>query len=64
MLKVVVKQYVMDYSNFLKIELYLYLDCFLSYKVVKQFKFFVMEEEFKSEYIVLVKCNDLVDYIS
>lgn len=23
-----------------------------------------MEEEFKSEYIVLVKCNDLVDYIS
>ncbi len=54
----------MDYSNLPKIELHLHLDCSLSYKVVKQFKPSVTEEEFKSEYIAPAKCNDLADYIS
>lgn len=53
----------MDYFVLLKVELYLYLDCLVSYLVVCQLKFGLFEQVFEEEFIVLFKCKDLVDFL-
>lgn len=54
----------MDTAVLPKIELHLHLDCSVSYKVAKQFRPELTQEQFRSEFIAPDKCADLVDYIN
>jgi len=54
----------MDYTQLLKVELHLHLDCSLSYEVVKKFRPETSYEEYEASFIAPPKCTDLADYIS
>ena len=54
----------MDCSQLPKVELYLHLDCSLSYSVVSQLNPAVTRQEYLETFIAPTKCRDLVDCLS